>query len=419
MGPGGFSHLVYARESPEFAHVYQRLSSFTRLIRFDKRGTGMSDRTAGIAGLEERMDDIRAVMDAAGAERAAIYGISESGPMCLLFAATYPERVQALILYGSGVKWPFAPNSSWGQHPPNEAQVAAWEEHTRRYWGTEQGLDYALRLAAPSRVDDETFRRFWGSYLRLSGSPGAAVALARMNREIDVRAVLPAIRVPTIILHRADDRSISVEEGRYLAAEIPGAKSVELPGCDHLDSTGDADAILDEVEEFLTGMRHAPEPDRVLATLLFTDIVGSTERVVALGDHRWRELKEQHYTLVRRELARYRGQEVDTAGDGFFATFDGPARAVRCAVAVRDAVRSLGLEIRAGVHTGEVELHDRGVSGLAVHLAARVAALAGPAEVLVSSTVKDLVAGSGLRFEDLGSHQLKGVPEEWRLFTVL
>ncbi|MGI8554098.1 MAG: adenylate/guanylate cyclase domain-containing protein [Dehalococcoidia bacterium] len=260
------------------------------------------------------------------------------------------------------------------------------DEQTRASWGTDQAITAMLHQFAPSRADDLTFCRFWATYVRLSGSPGAAVALDRMNREIDVRAVLPAIRVPTLILHRTDDRVVSVEEGRYLAAHIPGAKYVELPGCDHID-IGDADAKLDEIEEFLTGVRHAPEPDRVLATLLFTDIVGSTERAAALGDHRWRELKEQHHTLVRRELARYRGQEVDTAGDGFFATFDGPARAVRCAVAVRYAVRSLGLEIRAGVHTGEVELHDRGVSGLAVHIGARVATLAGPSEVLVSSTV--------------------------------
>jgi class 3 adenylate cyclase len=338
-------------------------------------------------------------------------GISEGGPMCLLFGATYPERTTALIMIGAYARRIWAPDQPWAA---SEEQYEAFVDEVRRDWGGPVGL--AVR--APSRVHDAAFSRWWATYLRMSASPGAAEALTRMNGPIDVRHALPVVQAPTLILHRTGDRSLPIEGARYLAEQIAGAIFVELDGDDHLPFVGDQDAILDEVEEFLTGVRHGPEPDRVLATILFTDIVGSTERAAELGDRRWRELLEAHHTAVRRELERFRGREVDTAGDGFLATFDGPARAIRCATAVRDGVSALGLEVRAGLHTGECELHGDSVAGIAVHVGARVAALAGPSEVLVSGTVKDLVAGSGIEFEDRGMRDLKGVPGEWRVYAV-
>jgi class 3 adenylate cyclase/pimeloyl-ACP methyl ester carboxylesterase len=410
--PGAVSHLELAWEEPLFTHFLQRLASFSRLICLDKRGTGMSDRVAGIATLEQRMDDVRAVMDAAGSTRAALFGVSEGGPMSVLFAATYPERVSALILYGALVKGVRSPDFPWA--PTLEQRERSLEGIEQR-WGRVSNLG----IRAPSVADDERFVQWWLGYQRLAASPGAVVALRRMNAEIDVRHVLPAIGVPTLVLHRAEDRDIPVEVGRYLAEHIPGAKYVELPGVDHFPFVGDADALLDEIEEFLTGVRPVAEPDRVLATVLFTDIVRSTERAAELGDRRWRDLLESHYAVVRRELGRFRGREVKTAGDGFLATFDGPARAIRCACAITDSVRPLGLQIRAGLHTGECELMGDDVGGIAVHIGARVAAGAEPGEVLVSSTVKDLVAGSGIRFVDRGAHTLKGVPGEWRLFGVV
>jgi class 3 adenylate cyclase len=351
------------------------------------------------------MDDVRAVMAAAGCERAALIGVSEGGPMSALFAATYPDRTAALVLYGT-----FAEFRSWVPTPEHLEHFLHAIDAT---WGTGESL---LHLA-PSVADDPRFRRWWARHERLGASPGAAMDLMRMNSEIDVRHVLPAIRVSTLVLHRSGDVFVDVGGGRYVAAHIPEAKYVELPGVDHPPFVGDAEAVLQEVEEFLTGVRPAPEPDRVLATVLFTDIVRSTERAAELGDRRWRDLLGAHHTAVRRELERFRGREVDTAGDGFLATFDGPARAVRCARAIHDAVRPLGIELRAGLHTGEIELLGDDIGGIAVHIAARVAALAGPGEVLASSTVKDLVAGSGLRFEDRGTRALKGVPDEWRLFA--
>jgi pimeloyl-ACP methyl ester carboxylesterase len=411
--PGWLSHLEYSWEEPRFARFLLRLASFSRLIRFDKRGTGLSDRVSvsDLPTLEQRMDDVRAVMDAVGSERAALFGASEGGPMSVMFAATYPERTTALVLYASYACRRRSPDYPWGRTPDEEeAFFRATEE------------DYAgladLRTRVPSGVDDARFRQWFSTWRRLSASPGAAVALARMNAQIDVRDILPTIRVPTLVLHRTGDQTMPVGHGRYLAQHIPGASYVELPGDDHGHPFGDADAILDQIEQFLTGRRHAVEPDRVLATVLFTDIVGSTERLAELGDRRWGELLDGHHAAVRRELARFRGREVHTAGDGFLATFDGPARAARCAVAITQAVRSVGLEVRAGVHTGEVELMGDDIGGIAVHTGARVAAEAGPGEVLVSSTVKDLVAGSGITFEDRGSHVLKGVPGEWRLFAV-
>jgi len=408
--PGFVSHLEADWDNPVRARFIERLSSFSRLIRFDKRGTGLSDRVP-IPTLEQRMDDVRAVMDAVGSERAALFGVSEGGPMSLLFAATYPARTTALVIYGSYARRLWAPD-----HPYGRTQ-AEWDEVVRRL-EREWGGPVAVDVWTPSMVDSEGFKEGWGAYLRLAASPGAAAAVMRMNGEIDVRHVLPVIRVPTLIIHRTGDRVTSIDQARVMAANISGAKLVEQPGIDHVPSVGDPDAIVDEIEEFLTGVRHGPEPDRVLATVLFTDIVGATAQAAALGDRRWRDVLEQHHAVVRRELGRFRGREIDTAGDGFLATFDGPARAVRCARAVSDGVRALGLEVRAGLHTGEVELLQEKVSGLAVHIGARVAAAAGPREVLVSSTVKDLVAGSGLRFQDRGSHALKGVPGEWRLYAV-
>jgi pimeloyl-ACP methyl ester carboxylesterase len=411
---GWVSHLEYFWQEPSYAAFLRRLASFSRLILFDKRGTGMSDRVpeSELPTLEQRMDDVRAVMDAVGSEEAALLGLSEGGPMCLLFAATYPARTRALIMLGSYARRTWAPDHPWA---PNEAEQEAFFEELARHWGGPVGL--AAR--APSQVGNEAFTRWWSTYLRMSASPGAAKTLTRMNAQIDVRDVLPIIQVPTLIVHRTDDRALSVEGSRYMAERIEGAHYVEVPGEDHLPFLGDQDQILDEVEEFLTGVRRGPEPDRVLATVLFTDIVGSTERAAGLGDRRWRQLLEAHHTAVRQQLERFRGREVDTAGDGFLATFDGPARAIRCAVAIRDDVETIGLAIRAGVHTGECEMHGNGVAGIAVHMGARVAALAGPGEVLVSSTVKDLVAGSGIEFEDRGIHELKGIPGDWRLLAVL
>jgi pimeloyl-ACP methyl ester carboxylesterase len=409
--PGWLSNIEVFWEDPAVARFLERLASFSRLILFDKRGTGLSDRVAEMPDLETRMDDVRAVMDAAGSERAALCGYSEGGPMCALFAATYPARASALVMLGSYARLKPSPDHPWGR--PSGAQEA-WNEACEREWGGPLGIDIRL----PSLARDERVRRWWARFLRLSASPAAVLALNRMNYEIDIRHVLPVVRVPTLIVHSAEDRTVDVRAGRYLAEHIPGARYVELPGIDHVPWGSDADAILDEIEEFLTGVRHGPEPDRVLATVLFTDIVGATEKAAALGDRRWRDLLESHHALVRRELARYRGREVDTAGDGFLAAFDGPARAIRCAAALTAAVRPLGLEIRAGLHTGECEVIGGKVGGIAVHTGARVAALAAPGEVFVSSTVKDLVAGSGIGFEDRGTHALKGVPGEWHLYAV-
>ena len=404
--PGFVSHVEGWWEEPLCARFLERLASFSRLILFDKRGTGLSDREAGVPTLEQRMDDVRAVMAAAGSERAAVLGISEGGAMSALFAATYPERTAALVLYGT-----FAEFRSW---VPTPQQFEHFLHAIDETWGTGQSLP----RFAPSVADDPRIRRWWARFERAGASPGAAMALMRMNSEIDVRHVLPAIRVPTLVLHRTGDVTVDVEAGRYQAAHIPGAKYVELSGVDHLLFVGDSEATLDEIEEFLTGVRPVAEPDRVLATVLFTDIVGSTKLAARLGDRRWRDLLDAHHAAVRRELARVRGREVKTAGDGFLATFDGPARAIRCAGAISATVRTLGIEVRAGLHTGEIELIGEDVGGIAVHVGARVAALAGPGEVLVSSTVKDLVAGSGLRFEDRGVRHLEGIPEEWRLFAL-
>ncbi len=407
---GFVSHLDLDWAEPHSANMLERLASFSRLIRFDKRGTGLSDRPGGLPDLETRMDDVRAVMDAVGSERAALLGYSEGGPLCILFAATYPERTSALVLYGTYAKR-CDPDEDYPWAPTREEREA-YAEQIERDWSWEADMG----SMAPSA--DEAMARWWAARTRAAASPGAARALILMNSEMDVRHVLPAIRVPTLVLHRSGDRDARVEEGRYLAERIPGARFVELPGEDHVPWI-DAEGLLEEVEEFLTGVRPTPEPDRVLATILFTDIVGSTATAAKLGDRRWAELVQAHHAAVRRELEWWRGQELNTAGDSFFAAFDGPARAVRCAVAVRDAARALGLEVRAGVHTGECERLDNMLGGIAVHIGARVSAQAGPGEVVVSSTVKDLTVGSGIEFADRGEHELKGVPGSWRLFQVL
>jgi class 3 adenylate cyclase len=412
--PGLSSHVEDDADEPWHSRFYNRLASFSRLILFDKRGTGLSDRVSAMPTLEQRMDDVRAVMDALGSERAAVFGASEGGAMSALFAATYPERTQGLVLYASGARTLWAPDYPWGYTPEFMAEFL---DRMDRSWGTtESGL--RLDRTAPSVAHDERFRAWYVAHQRRSATPGAAIALVRMNMEIDTRRVLPAIRVPTLVLHRLGDQFIPLDMSRDVARRIPDAKFVGLPGIDHHPWLGDSDALLDEVEEFLTGARHAVEPDRVLATVLFTDIVGSTERAHALGDRRWRSILEAHDQAVMREVERYRGVHVKSIGDGLLATFDGPGRAVRCACAIRDAAGQLGLEIRAGLHTGECELRADDVAGIAVHIGARVAAEAAPGEVLVSTTVKDLVAGSGIKFEDRGARVLKGIPDQWRLFAV-
>ena len=410
--PGWVSNLDAFWEEPAVEAFYRRLASFSRLILFDKRGTGLSDRVAELPSLEVRMDDVRAVLDAVGSQRAALLGYSEGGPMCALFAATYPERTSALVMIGSYARMMAAPGYEFGR---TQEQFEGFIAEIERDWGKPVGL---VRRA-PSRIGDERFCQWWARFLRSSASPHAAADLVRMNSQIDIRHVLPSVRVPTLVLHSVGDATLRVECSRYLARNIEGAKLVELPGDDHLPYLSDAQAMLEEIEEFLTGMRRHAETERVLATVLFTDIVGATEKAGALGDRGWRELLESHHRLVRRELVRFRGREIDTAGDGFFAAFDGPARAVRCACAVSSAVRSLGLEIRAGAHTGECEVMGDKFSGIAVHIGARVAACAGPGEVFVSSTVKDLVAGSGLSFENRGRHPLKGLPGDWQLYAAL
>ena len=411
--PGFVSNVEEVWEEPHARRFLERLASFSRLILFDKRGTGLSDPVpiADLPTLEQRMDDLRAVMDAAGSERAAVFGHSEGGVMSVLFAATYPQRTTALITLGTFAKRIWSADYPWAPTPEERALDYAEIE---RAWGREIDLD----VYAPSMTGDRAFGEWFARYFRRSASPQAALALLKMNTQADISDVLPAVRVPTLVMNRVDDRDVNVEEARYIAARIPGAKLVELPGADHTLWVGDAGPLLDEIEEFLTGVRRGPEPDRVLATVLFTDIVRSTERAAAIGDRAWNELVERHHAAVRTELGRFRGREVDTAGDGFLATFDGPARAVRCASASVEAIRELGLEIRAGVHTGEVEVAGEKVRGLAVHIGARVAGLADAGEVLVSSTVKDLVAGSGIEFAERGQHELKGVPGEWRLYAV-
>ena len=411
LAPGWVSNIEYAWELPSYAHFLQRLASFARVVWFDKRGTGLSDREVGLPTLEQRMDDIRTVMDAAGLDQAALFGISEGGSMCALFAATYPRRTLALILYGAFAKRVWSEDYPWAPKPEDREK---WLQSLERGWGD------AIELGdlAPSAAHDERFRKWFAAYGRLSVSPAAAVALGRMNTPIDIRGILPSIHVPTLVVHRTGDRDVQIGNGKYLAQNITDAKFVELPGDDHLPWAGDVDAIADEIEEFLTGTRPVQYTNRVLATILFTDIVGSTTLANELGDEKWKRLFTEHNQLVRREIANFGGNEVKATGDGFLARFDGPARAVKCACAIEGSVRKLGLTIRAGLHTGECELIDKDIGGLGVHIAARVAQKAKRDQVLVSSTVKDLVSGSGIQFADGGVHVLKGVPGRWRLFKV-
>jgi pimeloyl-ACP methyl ester carboxylesterase len=413
--PGFVSHVEMAWEEPHAARFLERLGSFCRVVMFDKRGTGMSDRVAinELPTLEQRMDDVRAVMDAAGSPRAALLGVSEGGAMCMLFAATYPERTTGLIICGGFARW--TRDVDYPAAPTRE-QHEAFFGPMEASWGEVTPIAAPF---APSMNGDMNFAEQFARYARLASSPGAAVALYRMNIDVDTRPILSCITVPTLILHRTGDRLVRVELGRYLAEHIAGARFVELAGDDHLPQFGDSDAVIEEIEEFLTGTRGGGDADRVLATVLFTDIVQSTESLVSVGDRDWRMILDRHDALVRAQLTRFRGREVSTAGDGFFAVFDGPARALRCAQAVVEGASALGIGVRAGVHTGEVEVRgNNDYGGIAVHIGARVAALAGAGEVFTTSTVKDLVAGSGIQFVDVGYHELKGVPEPWHLFRI-
>ena len=409
--PPWISQVEYLWSEESLARVMERLKGFARVITFDRRGSGLSDPLSGAPTLEEQMDDVLAVMAAAGSERAAIVGTLEGGPMAAMFAATYPELTEALVLYATFARTTWAPDYEWAW--PAEERQAHMEALIER-WGEGQ----VAGGVAPSNWDDPRFREWAGRLERLAASPSTIKRILSLIGEFDVRDVLPSIRVPTLVLHRRQDSFIKIEHSRYIAERIPGAKLVELEGSDNMFAIGDTEAVMGEIEEFLTGERHMREPDRMLATVMFTDICGSTERAAEMGDRGWRFMLERHDALFRRALDRHRGKEVKRTGDGFLATFDGPARAIRCASDVAESVASIGLQVRAGLHTGELEVMDGDLGGLAVHIAARVMDTAEPSEVLVSSTVKDLVVGSGIEFEDRGSHQLRGVPGEWRLFAV-
>jgi pimeloyl-ACP methyl ester carboxylesterase len=408
--PGFVSHLEGSLGQPRIARPVGRLASFSRVIVFDKPGTGLSDPTDGPATLEERMEDLTAVLDAAGVERAALFGISEGALMCALFAASHPDRTQALVMYGSYAKGIADEDYPWA---PQQVQVDLGAEMIEEEWGTGVMLD----VYAPSMLHDEEFARWWARYQRMAASPGMARAAATLAAEVDIREVLPAIAVPTLVVHRKDDSLWPVEGARFIAERIPGAELAEIEGIDHFPFAGDAEELVSVIEQFLTGSRHAPEPERQLLTVLFTDIVDSTERGAELGDRRWRELLEGHDEVVREQLDRYRGREVKATGDGFLATFDGPARGIECARAIAAAVRPLGIEVRAGLHTGECEIRGDDIAGITVNIGARISDLAGAGEVLVSGTVKDLVVGSDIEFEPRGTHSLKGVPGEWTVFS--
>ena len=408
-----FSHVEAMWDVPPLARRIERLAGFSRVLVFDKRGTGLSDPVpiTSLPSIEEWMDDVVAVMDAAGSQGAALIANLAGGFMGMTFAATYPERTSALVLVDCYPRFAAAPDYPWGGTGEEQARRL---DAVRERWGTGLLLDEF----APSVAGDSYLRRVWSRYERVSVSPGSALAMVRMMNETDVRHVLPTIRVPTLVMNRAGAIRIPSAHSRYIAERIAGARYVEVPGIDNLIWAGDQEAVAAEIQEFITGVRPAPEPDRVLATVLFTDIVDSTKLASELGDRRWREVLGRHDAAVRSELERFRGRKIKNTGDGVLATFDGPARAIRCAAAIGMAVRPLDLEIRAGLHTGEIELSGEDVQGIAVHIGARVAAMARSGEVLVSSTVKDLVAGSGLEFEDRGAHPIKGVPGEWRLYAV-
>lgn len=413
--PGWISNVEVIWEEPSMARFFRRLASFSRLILFDKRGTGLSDPVplGELPSLEERMDDVRAVMDTVGSEKATLFGHSEGGNMCILFAATYPERTEGLILLSSYAKR--IPSEDYPWAPSTEDRTAEIEDIERTF-----GDPAALpRWLAPDRMGDEAFRNWAARYARLSSSPKAAAHLMEMNTQIDTTRVLPTIQVPTLCLYRAEDADINVEEGRWIASQVPDSKFVEIPGAGHFPTASGATLILDEIEEFVTGYRAGAHPERTLATVLFTDIVGSTEKAAQMGDHNWRELLERHNATIRSKVEGFRGRVIGTQGDGFLATFDGPARAISAARSMIEAMTPLGITVRSGLHTGEIELVGDDVAGLAVHIGARIAGLAAPGEVLVSRTVKDLVVGSGIEFEARGAHSLKGVPDEWQLYAAI
>ena len=413
--PGTVSHVELYSDIAGMAALLRGLAEHARVIFFDKRGTGLSDRVAGVPTLEERSDDIRAVMDAAGSDRAALFGLSEGVPMSVVFAASHPGRVSALVLYGGEVRTLWAPDYPFGA---TEREYRKAIEEKFDAFVTPGGLEEMVRSGFPSAAEDEV--RAWARVFRYGASPASLEALERMNMAIDVREVLPVVGVPTLVVHQRGDPWVRVESGRYLAGHIAAAAYVELDGDEHIPTAAFVPQLLAQVVPFLQDAagREAPEPDKVLATVLFSDIVGSTATAAELGDARWRELLAAHHERVRAQLARFRGVELDTAGDGFFARFDGPARAIRCALAIRDAVRDLGLELRLGLHTGECEVLDGKVAGIAVAIGARVSARAAAGEVLVSQTVKDLVVGSGIGFDDHGLEEFKGVPGQWRLYSV-
>lgn len=413
--PGWVSNVELMWDDPVLASLLRRLAGFARVILFDKRGTGMSDPVdeSDLPSLEDRMDDVRAVMDAVGSEKATLLGHSEGGNMSTLFAATFPERTEGLILVSTYAKRTRSEDYPWAPTLDEREEEIRRVEET---WGDPSSVPHYMLGA---RGDDEGFRNWLGKYFRLSASPRAAAILLWMNTAMDTRAVLPTIQVPTLCLYRTGDQDVKIEEGRWIASQIPNAKLVELPGSSHLFWADDPTPLLDEIEEFMTGRRETAAPERVLTTVVFTDIVASTEQAARLGDRGWRALLERHNDLIRHELDRHRGHERGTAGDGFLATFDGPARGVRAARAIRDAVRSLGIEVRAGVHTGEVERVGNDIAGIGVHIGARIASLAGPGQVFVSRTVRDLVVGSELIFEERGNHSLKGVPGVWEIYEAV
>jgi len=405
--PGFVSHLETYWDEPSYARWLRRLGSFSRVIRFDKRGTGLSDQVSELPGMDQRMDDVSVVMDAVGIERAVIFGASEGGSLATLFAASHPERSQALIIFGG-----FAKFSSW---IPTQEALERFIQYIDNDWGSGESMP----IFASTKKGDLAFKQWWGKFERLGASPAAAIKLIHMNSQIDITEILPSINVPTLVMHRKDDMAVDVEAGRLLAERIPGAKYIELSGTDHLPFVGEnSDRILDEMEHFLTGETSIPSVERVLATVVFTDIVDSTARAQTLGDRAWGDLQDLHDKAVRKELARFRGNEVKWTGDGFLASFDRPARAIQCALTIVSTVRALGIEVRAGIHTGEVDFVKNDIRGIAVHIASRVADLANGGDVVVSRTVKDLVAGSGISFEDYGTHELKGVPDQWKLFRV-
>jgi pimeloyl-ACP methyl ester carboxylesterase len=409
--PGWISNIEVFWEEPSLARFMRRLAGFSRLILFDKRGTGLSDRPTDTPTLEERMEDLRAVMNAVGSTSAAVVGYSEGACMCALFAATYPEKARALVMMGGYPRRTRTADFPIG--PPPE-EIDAFIGAIEANWGT----PFAIDIRAPSKIGNEEFRAWWARLLRMSASPAAATALTRANMDIDIREVLPTIRIPSLVIHATGDRTVPIEGSRYMAARIPGARLVEVDSEDHLPFLDGSDQILEAIEVFLTGTKPAAPSDRRLCTIMFTDIVGSTGLLVEKGDRQWQDLLARHNHSIRVGLSEFKGKEVNTTGDGFVAIFDGPARAIQCASSIVRSTQALGIDVRVGLHTGECEFRDDEISGLALHIAARISDIAPPHEVLVSRTVRDLVAGSGLQFQAFGTHALRGIPDEWQLYKV-